>query len=91
MWHECVFGQHWFSTRSVSDGLMVLCSDVASDVVQPWFSCISGLTFYSSDFVHLWGGCMLGNCKVNHGVSDVSLIELSWLMCGSAMVQVVAV
>ena len=41
--------------------------------------------------VLICGGRMLVNCKVNHGVSDVSLIELSWFMCGSAMVQVVAV
>ena len=64
---------------------------MAPDVVQPWFSFMCGLMFYSSDGVNLWGGRMLVNCKVNHGVSDVSLIELSWFMCGSAMVQVVAV
>ena len=64
---------------------------MAPDVVQPWFSFIFGLMFYSSDGVNLLGGRMLVDCKVNHGCSDVSLIELSWFMCGSAMVQVVAV
>ena len=64
---------------------------MASDVVQPGFSCMRGLMFYSSDCVNLWGGRMLVDCNVNHGGSDVSLIELSWFMCGSTMVQVVAV
>ena len=82
MWHDCVFGKHWFSVCAVSQGVLLWCSDLASDVVQPWFRCMCGLMFYSSDCVNVWGGCMLLNCKVNHGVSDVTLIELRWFMCG---------
>ena len=56
---------------------------MAPDVVQLWFSFMCGLMFYSSDGVNLWGGRMLVNCKVNHGGSDLALIELSWFMLSS--------